>query len=120
MTMKSTMRRIVAGALLPVVIAMCATAGTVSAEVYTCPANRDFFSNRCTVHANAITRVTNGMVNKGHLVGCQSKSFSCINGVCSDNFGTGTVPFTFSMDNLAGFCNLLCVNPKCTGTWQKQ
>lgn len=87
-----------------------------------CNSNPDYYSKRCTVHPNAITRVTDGRVEKGHLVGCQFKSYTCIksNGKyqCADNYGAVKVPFDFAMTDLDKFCTLLCTNPSCTGRWE--
>lgn len=91
-------------------------------QTFICSSNPDYFSKRCTIHPNAITKVTNGVVEKGHLVGCQYKSWSCLKldgkYQCKDNFGTAVVPFDFSMSDLKRFCNLLCTNPACTVDWQ--
>ncbi len=92
------------------------------AQTFICNSNPDYFSKRCTIHPNAITKVTNGVVEKGHLVGCQFKSWSCLKldgrYQCRDNYGTAVIPFDFPMTDLKMFCNLLCTNPACTGDWQ--
>lgn len=92
------------------------------AQTFLCSSNPDYFSKRCTIHPNAITKVTNGLVEKGHLVGCQFKSWSCLKFdgkyQCRDNYGTAVVPFDFPMTDLKRFCNLLCTNPVCTSDWQ--
>lgn len=92
------------------------------AVTYMCSSNPDYFSKRCTVHPYAITKVTDGNVEKGHLVGCQFRSFSClkIEGKyeCRDNFGTAIIPFDFPMTDLKRFCGLLCNNPSCSGNWE--
>lgn len=92
------------------------------ARTFTCTSNPDYFTKRCTVHPNAITKVVNGMVEKGHLVGCQNKSFSCIKSdgkyQCRDNFGAAIIPFDFPMTDLNRFCSLLCTAPPCSSAWQ--
>ena len=92
------------------------------AQTFTCTSNPDYFTKRCTIHPNAITKVVNGMVEKGHLVGCQYKSYSCLkhggNYQCQDNFGTAVIPFNFPMTDLNRFCSLLCTAPPCSGAWQ--
>lgn len=92
------------------------------AQTFMCTSNPDYFTKRCTIHPNAITRVVNGMIEKGHLVGCQYKSYSCIKVdgkyQCRDNYGTTMIPFDFPMSDLKSFCNLLCTAPSCTGTWE--
>lgn len=109
------MKKAFIGTLLFAVL--LAAAGNVSAVTFSCPSNPDFFSNRCTVHPNAVTRVTDGVVEKGHLVGCQSKSWTCIRSdgrfQCKDNYGSTVVPFSFPMTDLKAFCTLLCTKPEC-------
>jgi hypothetical protein len=89
-----------------------------SAQIFTCNNNPDYFTKRCTIHPNAITKVVKGMVVKGHLVGCQFKSYSCLGTQCQDNFGTAVVPFDFPMTDLNSFCSLLCKAPACTELWR--
>lgn len=89
-----------------------------SARTFICNSNPDYFSKRCTVHPNAITKIVNGMVVKGHLVGCQFKSYSCLGNKCQDNYGTAAIPFDFPMTDLNKFCSLLCTTPTCTEPWQ--
>lgn len=90
------------------------------AQTFICASNPDYFSRRCTIHPNAITKVVNGVVEKGHLVGCQFKSYSCLreNGrnQCRDNYGSAVIPFDFPMTDLTRFCELLCTNPACAQT----
>jgi len=92
------------------------------AQTFTCATNPDYFSKRCTVHPYAITKVVNGVVEKGHLVGCQFKSWSCIREEgryqCRDNYGSTVIPFDFPMTDLNRFCSLLCTAPPCSETWQ--
>ena len=85
-----------------------------------CQKNSDPMSNLCTIYVNSITKKVNGKTCKGHTVGCQFKSFSCINNICRDNFGTRTVSFDFSVDDHAKFCKLLCRKPACAGEWKKK
>lgn len=92
---------------------------SATADTFFCSSNTDYFTRRCTVHPNAISRVTDGVATKGHLVGGQYKSFSCINNVCRDNFGTAVIPFAFPMTDLAQFCSLLLKSPPCPGKWEK-
>jgi len=86
----------------------------------TCQDNSDPMSNLCTIYVNSITKKANGKTCKGHTVGCQFKSFSCINNVCTDNFGTRTVSFDFPMHDHARFCQILCKNPACEGKWMEK
>lgn len=86
------------------------------ARTFMCYSNPDYFSKRCTIHPYAITKVVDGKAHKGHLVGCQFKSYTCLDGICRDNYGPAQVPFNFSMDDLKGFCYLLCQNPPCLTT----
>jgi len=101
-----------------IIVALLALPYMAAAQTFMCPSNPDYFSKRCTVHPNAITKVVNGLVEKGHLVGCQFKSYSCIreNGryQCRDNYGAAVVPFDFPMTDLKKFCDLLCNSPACT------
>lgn len=103
--------------------AVLALAGNSFAQTFICSNNPDYFTKRCTIHPNAITKVVNGMIEKGHLVGCQFKSWSCLKQQdgryqCRDNYGTAVVPFDFAMTDLNRFCNLLCTAPSCSGAWQ--
>lgn len=88
-------------------------AGSLSAKVLVCNNNPDFFSKKCTVHPYSVTKVVAGNVTRGHLIGCQFKSYTCINGICRDNFGTMQIPYSHGMDDLPGFCALLCRTPEC-------
>jgi hypothetical protein len=103
-------------------VAVLTLASTACAQTFICNNIPDYFTKRCTIHPYAITRVVNGMVEKGHLVGCQFKSWSCLKldgrYQCKDNYGTAVVPFDFPMTDLSRFCSLLCTAPSCTGTWQ--
>lgn len=103
-----------------IIMSLFVVTATVNAQTFMCTSNPDYFTKRCTVHPNAITKVTNGVVEKGHLVGCQFKSWSCIREEgryqCRDNFGTTVIPFDFPMTDLKKFCYLLCNNPSCTQT----
>ncbi|RJR50190.1 MAG: hypothetical protein C4576_05930 [Desulfobacteraceae bacterium] len=83
------------------------------ARTYICKSNPDYFSKRCTIHPYAVTKRVDGQDHKGHLVGCQFKTYTCIDGICRDNYGFAEIPFEFSMDDYAGFCSLLCRNPEC-------
>ena len=93
---------------------------SAQAQTFMCASNPDYFTKRCTIHPYAITKVTNGIVEKGHLVGCQFKSYSCLKldgkYQCRDNYGTAVIPFDFSMNDLKKFCALLCTNPACPQT----
>ncbi|MDA8126335.1 MAG: hypothetical protein M0009_14245 [Deltaproteobacteria bacterium] len=110
------------GMLALVVAALGLWQGRCEAITYMCQSNPDYFSKRCTVHPFSITKVVDGVVEKGHLVGCQFKSYSCLKQdgkyQCRDNYGTTVIPFDFSMNDLKGFCNLLCTNPVCTTGWE--
>ena len=88
------------------------------ARTYMCNSNPDYFTKRCTVHPYAYTKMVDGQAHKGHIVGCQFKSYICMDGVCKDNFGSAELPFDFSMDDFTSFCNLLCNNPACDDGWQ--
>lgn len=66
------------GILALVVAAFWLSQGICEAETYMCNSNPDYFSKRCTVHPNAISKVFDGVIEKGHLVGCQFKSYSCM------------------------------------------
>ena len=88
--------------------------GEVSARTLVCNNNPDYFSKRCTIHPYAVTKIVLGQVVKGHLVGCQFKSHTCMNGICRDNYGYSEIPYFISMDDHPGFCSLLCNNPECT------
>lgn len=106
-----------------VIVALLALPSMAAAQTLMCPNNPDFFTKRCTVHPYAITRVVNGKVEKGHLVGCQFKSYSCMKMEggyqCRDNYGgPAVIPFDFPMTDLKRFCSLLCTNPSCTEPWQ--
>ena len=107
---------------LGVIVALLALPYMAAAQTLMCPNNPDYFTKRCTVHPNAITKVENGLVEKGHLVGCQFKSYSCMRMdgryQCRDNYGTTVIPFDFPMTDLKRFCSLLCTNPSCTEPWQ--
>ncbi|MCW7753398.1 hypothetical protein OOT00_05285 [Desulfobotulus sp. H1] len=96
------------------------TAGHLSARTLICQNNPDYFSKRCTLHPYAVTRVVDGQVVKGHLVGCQFKSYTCMDGVCRDNYGPLEIPYAISMDDHQGFCRQLCNNPPCSDPlgWQ--
>ncbi len=79
----------------------------------------------CTVQPNAITKVADGVAEKGHLVGCRGKSYACLkfngNYECRDNAGKAVVPFDFPMTDHAKFCSLLCATPQCgDGEWKKR
>lgn len=100
------------------IILVCSWPLSTLATTLICNSNPDYFTKRCTVHPNAITRIEDGKMIKGHLVGCQFKSFSCFNNVCKDNFGAAMFPFSFPMTDLDKFCELLCKNPSCTTAWQ--
>ncbi|MDY0361681.1 MAG: hypothetical protein RBR08_09525 [Desulforegulaceae bacterium] len=106
--------------LILIAVQIFAAAEKLSAKTFICSQNPDYFSKRCTVHPYAITKVLDGKVVKGHLVTCQFKSFSCINGVCKDNYGHFEVPYPFALDNYKDFCSLLCTNPSCNDPlgWQ--
>lgn len=88
------------------------------ARSYYCNSNPDYFTKRCTVHPYSYTKMVDGQAHKGHIVGCQFKSYICMDGLCKDNFGSAEVPFNFSMDDFTSFCNLLCNNPACDDVWQ--
>ena len=105
-----------AGMLALALTAFCPL--SASADTFFCSSNPDYFTKRCTVHPNAITQVTNGVTTKGHLVGGQYKSYSCINNLCKDNFGVAVIPFTFPMTDLTQFCSLLMKAPPCSGRWE--
>lgn len=107
------------------VVALSTLAADCGAYTFMCVSNPDYFSKRCTVNPDAITKVTDGVVYKGHLVGCQFKSFSCMPKMgstpaqCRDNFGSAEIPFDFQMSDLEKFCYLLCKNPECSaGGWK--
>lgn len=89
------------------------TAGHLFARTFVCQNNPDYFSKRCTLHPYAVTKIVDGKVVKGHLVGCQFKSYTCIDGICRDNYGYSEIPYDISMDDHQGFCSLLCNNPSC-------
>jgi hypothetical protein len=101
--------------------ATLAFAGSALAEEkkFICSNNNDMFTNNCKVYVEAVTRVTDGQRSTGHLVMCQSKTYTCMNGGCIENMGSGAATaFTFAMDQYAKFCSLLCTRPACSGTWQ--
>jgi hypothetical protein len=87
--------------------------GAVNAETFTCHKNPDYFTKRCTVHPYAVTKIIDGKVEKGHLVGCQFKSYTCMGGTCRDNYGSETRPYSIEMEDFKEFCELLCHNPTC-------
>ena len=123
--MKRSMRRGLVrslGILTLAVTALWLSQGICEAETYMCSSNPDYFSKRCTVHPNAISKVFDGVIEKGHLVGCQFKSYSCMKYEgkyqCRDNFGVAVIPFDFSMNDLKRFCSLLCTNPVCASGWE--
>ncbi len=79
----------------------------------------------CTVQPNAVTKVADGVTEKGHLIGCQGKSYVCLkfngNYECRDTSGKAVIPFDFPMTDHAKFCNLLCATPQCAdGEWKKR
>jgi hypothetical protein len=79
----------------------------------------------CTVLPNAVTKVTDGVAEKGHLVGCRGRSYTCLNFngryECRDNAGTTVIPFDFPMTEHTKFCSLLCATPECgDGEWTKR
>lgn len=92
-------------------------------STYICQSDPDYFTKRCTIHPYSITKVIDGVVQKWHLVGCQFKSFSCINWKCVDNFWSKLTPYEVSfempMDSYEEFCNMLCRNPACTDGWKQ-
>ncbi|TYT75489.1 hypothetical protein [Desulfobotulus mexicanus] len=106
--------------LVLIAVVTLMTAGHLFARTLICKDNPDYFSKRCTLHPYAVTRVVDGQVVKGHLVGCQFKSYTCMGGVCSDNYGHSEIPYDISMDDHQGFCSLLCNNPSCNDLlgWQ--
>jgi MFS family permease len=80
---------------------------------------------RCTVLPNAVTKVSDGVTEKGHLVGCQGKSYACLKFSgkyeCRDTSGKAVIPFDFPMTDHFRFCGLLCTTPQCAGgEWKKR
>lgn len=120
MQTRSLLRPLVRALLALVVLAAVSSplGQDALAASYQCGSNQDYFTKRCTVHPNSITRIVDGVVKKGHLVGCQFKSYSCLDGQCRDNYGSAVIPYSFSQDSLADFCSLLCVNPSCAEAWK--
>ncbi|SDB41306.1 hypothetical protein SAMN05660653_01996 [Desulfonatronum thiosulfatophilum] len=117
MQTSNSLRTIVVRAGTAVILTIAATllmAGSLSARTLFCNNNSDYFSKRCTVHPYAVTRVEAGNLVKGHLIGCQFKSYTCINGLCQDNYGPFQINYSISMDDHQGFCALLCRDPICT------
>lgn len=90
------------------------TADHLFARSFVCQSNPDYFSKRCTLHPYAVTKIVDGQIVRGHLVGCQFKSYTCMDGVCRDNYGTREIPYDISMDDHQGFCSLLCNHPSCS------
>ena len=116
------MRGIIRTALVTILILATTllAVGNLSARTLICNTNEDFFSKRCTIHPYAFAKVVDGNVVKGHLIGCQYKSYTCINGLCLDNYGPNQINFSLRMEDHPGFCDLLCRNPMCTDPlgWQ--
>ena len=101
---------------------LLAAAGEASAERkdFLCNTKPDPNFGRCSIEVNAITRTTNGVSEKGHLVYCQqSKAYSCLGKECEENYGREPkkVTHTLAMTDYAGFCGLLCKSPECKGQW---
>ncbi|PTN35951.1 hypothetical protein C6366_10385 [Desulfonatronum sp. SC1] len=110
------MRKIILTATLALALLFMATlltSGNLFARTMICKNDPDYFSKRCTLHPYAVTKVVNGNVVRGHLVGCQFKSYTCMVGVCEENNGPMQIPYYVSMDHHSGFCDLLCNNPTC-------
>lgn len=99
--------------LVLIAVVILLSAGHLSARTLICQNNPDYFSKRCTLHPYAVTQIMNGQIVKGHLIGCQFKSYTCMDGVCRDNYGPLEIPYSVSMDDHQGFCSLLCNNPSC-------
>ena len=98
---------------LPAFLFLAVWHADATARTYMCSSNPDYFSKRCTVHPYAVTQRVDGADIKGHLVGCQFKSWTCMQSVCRDNYGTAQIPFFFPMDDIKQFCYHLCNNPSC-------
>lgn len=115
------MKITIASCLLAAVLAVAAICNAEEMRLK-CTTDNSFLTNRCKIQVNAITRVVNGQPSKGHLVSCQSKSFTCLQGKCTNNFDSsaGVKTFSFTMDSYKQFCELLCNQPACTnpGEWK--
>lgn len=113
----SLARIVVTGGMLALAVAAYDQAHADPIKL-SCTTNNDFFTNNCSIHVNAITRVTNGVASKGHLVGGQSKSYACINRICTEIYGGAGIPFDFAMTDLPKFCSLLLKHPPCSVEWK--
>ena len=51
---------------------------------------------------------------KTRLVGYQFKSYTCLNGVCQNNYKPSEWHISPNMDEHQKFCDLLCQDPRCT------
>lgn len=97
-----------------IITAMLLAAGNLSAGSFVCEGNPDYFTKRCVVHPYVVTKRVDGRDLKGHLVGCQFKSYSCVDGLCKDNYNSNQmIPYFIDMNDIKGFCDLLCRNPEC-------
>lgn len=103
---------------------LCLLAGAAQASSdrkdYLCSEKPDPMFGKCSVQVNAITRTTNGVEQKGHLVYCQQqRAYSCVGTSCEENYGRDPkqVSYNLPMDDYTGFCKLLCKYPECKGQW---
>ena len=92
--------------------------GKLSARTFVCHSTPDYFAKRCTFERIAVIIVPGQP--KGHFISCQFQSFMCIDGLCHNERGSEVIPYSFSLDNLQGFCDLLCRTPVCSDPqgWQ--
>lgn len=108
---------VVVGIVLSLVLSLAANA--LASERLLCKQIDDTFKNKCDVMVDAVTRVVNNQQKKGHILICQGNWYSCLDGVCKNNFKSDAYAFSFGMSEYGQFCKLLCNNPSCPSDWVK-
>jgi len=105
---------------------LCLVAGNGEAsdrKDYLCNTKPDPMFGKCTIEVNAVTRTTNGVSEKGHLVYCQqTRAYTCLGNTCEENYGREPkqVTHNIGMTDYTGFCKLLCKYPECAGVWEEK
>ena len=105
---------------------LCLVAGTGEASErkdFLCNTKPDPMFGKCSIEVNAVTRTTNGVSQKGHLVYCQqSLAYTCMENTCEENYGRSpkNVSHNLAMTDYTGFCKLLCTHPVCNGVWEEK
>ncbi len=103
---------------------LCLLSGVAQASSvrkdFLCSDKPDPMFGKCSIQVDAITRTTNGVEQKGHLVYCQQqRAYSCLGTSCEENYGRDPkqVSHSVAKDDYIGFCRLLCKYPECKGQW---